>query len=546
MPNLSQSENPAPRRCAGCDFSAANTRSPLEKKSEPIRRLRPSDLWINTLTLVLLAAVMLAGCASTGLPLSYVDDEDAGLHPWVDEELAPYLMDQLGRQPRFRDEPVLLVAMNGADIRPDIDELTRNLRARMLDHLLVTPGASLYWRPTVQPWEHHRSNDRLSCNTASSARYFVGIDIAPASGDEFRVSVRALDVSTAAWVTGFGKTWHGRLSRRQQQALAERRMDEYLRGLRVLPFLDGETDLVAAYLAQNLSCLLREQGAADYRVFLEQPAGSKPNLQKVLTLVSHNLAQHQTVQITERAEDAELILSGSLNDIDGSLHQLWVTVRAKTSDTDLTSIDTGAYIYLGRPAGNQLARAPVESKSMLRSLRSQRTAVLSKLRVLKTRDAESCVDEGYYPLAAHDAVGRGECFLVEFDLYRPAHVLVLSHAVDGTLTRLPQKGCATKDSYRQRWVPRHRVQIAKPNGDGFRWAGRPGIESVYALAVTDSDVARVLATHVNRLPDGCAVDSRNSANANHYRPWLAQLDRLIDRSGGRVDWQAVRVRHAEP
>ncbi len=553
MPKLSKSQNPAARGCAGGDFGLSETRRvvqrrlrpQLEEKSGLTRRLRRSDSPVNTVALVLLAAVALAGCASTGVHLGQVEDEDAGLYAWVDEQLAPYLMDQLGRQPRFRNEPVLLVSMNGADIHPDIDALTRSVRARLMDRLLVTPGASLYWRPTVQPWEHHRSNDRLICNTASTARYFVGIDIAPTSGDGFRASVRALDVGTAAWVTGFGKTWHGRLTRGQQQALAERRTDEYLRGLRVLPFLDGETDLLAAYLAQNLSCLLREQGAADYRVFVDTRAKKEPNLQKVLTLVTHNLAQHQTVQITERAKDAELILSGSLNEIDGSLHQLWVKVRTKTPDMNLASVDTGAYIYLSRSAGSDLATAPIGAKPRLRTSHSGRTAVLSKLRVLKTRDADGCVDAVYDALAPHDAVGRGECFLVEFDLYRPAHVLVLSHAVDGTLTRLPQDGCVSENSYRQRWVPRRRVRIAKRNGAGFRWAGRPGIESVYALAVTDADVAQELAKHVDRLPDGCALNTSNSANAGHYRPWLAQLDRLIDRSGRGVDWQAVRVRHAE-
>ncbi len=519
-------------------------RPQLEPTSVPTRRLWFSDLSIKTLAL--LAAVMLAGCASTGTQPSHVADEDAGLYAWVDEELAPYLMDQLGRQPRFRGEPVLLVSMSGADIRPDIDELTRNVRARLMDRLLVTPGVNLYWRPSLHPWEHHRSNGGLSCNTASSARYFVGIDITPKAGNEFRASVRALDVGAASWVTGFGKTWRGRLSRSQQQTLTQRRTDEYLRGLRVLPFLDGETDLLAAYLARNLSCLLREQGAADYRVFLDKPAGKDSSLEKVLILVSHNLAQHQTVQVTGRAKDADLILSGTLNEIDGSLHQMWVTIRPKTSDADLTSVDTGAYIYLSRSDLNALAGAPPVSNPNSRPSHKARTAMLSKLRVLKTRDADGCADGGLDPLAAHDAVQRGECFIVEFDLYRPAHVLLLSHAVNGTLTRLPPEGCGSADDSHQRWLPRRLVRITGKNGDGFRWAGRPGIESLYAVAVTDADAVRELVTLLNRLPNGCTSHAGHGAEVKPVRPWLAKLDRLIDRSEGRVDWQAVRVRHAEP
>lgn len=552
MPNLSKSENPTGCGCARCYFGVRMTQLPAQRRIRPRREktgvpkcaLAPFDAPFNAVVLVLLVAVMLTGCASTGMHHSQVDGADAGLYAWVDEQLAPYLIDQLGRQPRFKDEPVLLVSMSGADIRPDIDALTRNVRARLMDRLLATPGANLYWRPTVQPWEHHRSNDRLSCNTASTARYFVGIDIAPTSGDGYRASVRALDVGTAAWVTGFGESWRGRLTRSQKQALGERRTDEYLRGLRVLPFLDGETDLLAAYLAQNLSCLLREQGVADYRIFIEPRVKKEPELQRVLALITHNLARHQTVRITERAEDADLSLSGSLNEIDGSLHQLWVKVRAKSSDTFPTGVDTSAYIYLSRSAEKRPAVAPVERKP--RALHSERTVVLSKLRVLKTRDAGGCVDAVYDALAPHDAVGRGDCFLVEFDLYEPAHVLVINHAVDGTLTRLSQGGCPSEDSYPKRWVPRRHVRIAKQEAGGFRWAGRPGIESVYALAVTDAEVAQELAMHANYLPDGCAVNPGNSANAKHYRAWLAQLDRLIDRSGSRIDWQAVRIRHGGP
>ena len=71
-----------------------------------------------------LAALLLSGCASTGGSPTHGEAPDAGLYAWVDDELAPYLVDQLSRHPRFKNEPVVLVSMSGADMSPDIDALT--------------------------------------------------------------------------------------------------------------------------------------------------------------------------------------------------------------------------------------------------------------------------------------------------------------------------------------------------------------------------------------------------------------------------------------
>lgn len=490
-------------------------------------------------------ALLLAGCVTPSLPIRQVGPEDAGLYAWLDQELAPYLINELSRQPRFRGEPVLLVSMNGADVRPDIDALTRNLRSRLFDRLLHAPGTGLLWRPSVDPWEHHRGNERLRCSTASTAHYFVGIDIAAESRGNYRVSVRALDVGAAAWVSGFGKTWQGRLTPKQRQALAERRTDEYLRGLRVLPFFAGETDLLAAYLAQNLSCLLHEQGATGLRVYVDTGAARKAKLRQVLTLIGHNLARYRAVEITEDISDAELLLKGSMNAIDGSLHQLWLQVRARSADANQTGLDTDAYIDLGRPEADPVAvGSPAPSTLIPHRSRRERAAVLSKLRVLAARAADGCSESS--DRAPPAAVAPDECFLVEFDLHQAAHLLVLNHAVDGALTRLSQGGCSPLLGSDAWTVARRNLRIQRQGGIGFPWAGRPGVESIYAIAVTDPEAARELVRHAHVLPDDCAANPGERPPADRQGAWLAQLDSLIDRHASSVDWQAVRVRHAQP
>ena len=510
-----------------------------------VAAVRPLHSLVRRVAL-LLAVFLMQGCVTTGTYPDNFGSADTGLYRWVEQTLAPYLVDQLSRQPRFKGEPVLLVSMNGADVRPDIDELTRNVRSRVLDHLLHTPGTELVWRPTAQPPEHHRSSDRLHCNTASTARYFVGIDIASSTGGNYQVSVRALDIGAANWVTGFGKTWRGSLTHSQQQALAARRTDEYLRGLRLLPFSAGETDLVAVYLARNLSCLLREQGAADYRVYVDTAAKGEPQLQKVLTLVSHNLARQQAVRITEDPQRAELILGGSLSELNGSLHQLWVKLRARSPDVHPASLDTDAYLYLGQPVDNRMVVASIAPVPIPQRSHSHQTTLLSKLRVLTADQARGCEGGVLHQLSFREAIGPGECFQVEYDLYQPAHVFVFSHQVNGSLTRLQPFDCQGHADAGQWLVPRQSLRIAGQGGTAFRWARQSGIESLYAIAVADAGIAQELALHLNDLPDGCALPRGNSARAERYEDWLAQLDRLVDRYSGSVDWQAVRVRHAQP
>jgi hypothetical protein len=484
--------------------------------------------------------LLLAGCAAA--PAKSVDD---GLYRWVDQEAAPYLVDQLARQPRLKDEPVLLVAMNGADVRPDIDELSRAVRSRLMDRLLQSPGTDLVWRPTVQPWEHHRSRGRLRCATAGNANILVGIDISPALGSHYEVSVRALDLGAGAWVTGFGKSWSGRLSRGQQQAYAERNTDEYLRGLRVLPFYAGETDLAAAYLAQNLSCLLRDRPEAEHRIYVDAAAGSDPALQNLLTLVAHNLAREQAVDITDDPERAGMVLGGSLTAIDDGLHQAWLKLQPRAADADLGRLDTDAYLYLDSP-DKGIVMAPVRPGEAQAPPGRSGTALMSPLRVVPAGGEAGCPAPTRWQRDTGAAIDQGACLRLEFDLHRPARIFAFEHAVDGSLMRLEPRGCVETGANEGWLAPRRGVPIPAEPHAALHWAGRPGIQSVYTIAVTEPDIARRLAAYLDDLPSACGPGRSGRVQAEQFRDWLAQLDAFIGRHPDSIDWQAIRLRHAAP
>ena len=186
----------------------------------------------------LLVLLLTAGCSQTAVRSG--SNTESSLQDWVTTELAPYVSQQLGQHPRFKGEPVIIVRLDGDDIQPDIDGLTRNMRDQLMDSLLKTPGVHVPWQPQQQQAQHHRRLDQVQCGRLRDASYFIGIEITRTATARFRVSVRALDVKAGEWVSGFGQHWSGNLTGSELRALQVRRTDESLRGLRVLPFSAGQ------------------------------------------------------------------------------------------------------------------------------------------------------------------------------------------------------------------------------------------------------------------------------------------------------------------
>ena len=137
--------------------------------------------------------LLAAGCAQQASRPA--QGEDSPLQRWLDAELAPYLAEQLGRHPRFKGEPVMLVSLDGPDIQPDIDGLTRSLRDQLMDRLLSEPGVRLPWQPQQRQEQHHRRLERANCARIRDADYYIGIEITRSAADRYRAEqITAEDV----------------------------------------------------------------------------------------------------------------------------------------------------------------------------------------------------------------------------------------------------------------------------------------------------------------------------------------------------------------
>ena len=463
--------------------------------------------------LALLGLLLAAGCSQHAVRPSH--GEASSLHQWVDRELAPWVAQQLGQHPRFRGEPVIIVRFDGDDIQPDIDGLTRSIRDQLMDSMLNTPGVNVPWQPQQQAQQHHRRLDQVQCGRIRDASYYIGIEITRTTTAQFRVSIRALDVQAGEWVSGFSRNWSGSLTAAELRALQERRTDESLRGLRVLPFSTGQTDLAATYLANNLSCLLRQQDVEDLKVRVQSPASAAKPLRSLLDLVGNNLSRYREVQVTDTVRQANFVLRGEMHRIRPDLYQVWVVLQPRGSGLHLAGMDTATWLRV-LPDGSQPSR---------RSVAHTGTDVKPSIARMELVRRTNAV--GYQA-----ACGNGDCPVLEVDVEHADAVFVIAHGNRDGISQLSGE-CASAD-VSQTYPGRFLYRYPEARFTASDWP------TVYAIAVrgdTQQQVSRLL----QDLPDACRPALDGMTDTGSREQWLDRLDRVIAANREHAVWTARRL-----
>jgi len=297
---------------------------------------------------VFISCLVVSGCATVPKPSNSHVEKQMSLEEWVDYVAVPYLIKELGDNPLFKGEPFLLVGMDRDNVEAKIDALTSQLREEMIDGLLTKPGIGLVWRPSTKPWEHHTSLKEVACNESMKEKYYVGIDSSISSvNGKLNVKIRALDIAEKRWVTGFGISWQGKPSAMHKKALEERRPDEYLLGLRPLPFNERQADLLAAYLSRNLSCLFKsmERDEAIVYVKKENP-GNIRYFENAFGLVANYLARYREVMVTDDPAKANITILAKVHPVHSQLFQVWVSAKYKKDQKYVPGRETEAYVSL--------------------------------------------------------------------------------------------------------------------------------------------------------------------------------------------------------
>ena len=425
---------------------------------------------------------------------------------WVALNVAPSLVRELSSHPRFRGESIRIVVF--ADDRPaaSSNAFALSLRDRLATAIFDTPG--------IRMAADRDPDDRLDC-TSTEVDYYIGLQISDAGNGEHRIDLRTLDIADRSWVTGFDLTWQGALTQSQRQALDTQRADPWFRGARTAPYETEQSDLLAADLARDLACASLRQTVGEYVVLL-QPS-EEDLLGNTAELVRSNLASLASVQFTDDPARANAILRGQSHIVDNGLTQYWTTISPVDAVSDLPTLTANAYVSFEPPAPDPLASLS-NSQSVLTSA--------------------SLVDSG----------GKGVTMQVR--MKRDAVVFFLNHQKQHGLVRLADRDCRARPEARvlranetlSKALP---VSSVEPDAAlaTTGWTLTPEADTYYAVAVSDSETAHLLARHIQKLPQRCTAALRFGLRDEALERWLARFANLVDKHPQDVDWQAVQVRN---
>jgi hypothetical protein len=506
--------------------------------------------------------------ACSGYPEKTEVDPSAGrsaLDSWLEDTLIPYLVRQLGQHPRFKGQPVLLVGMHGDDVRPRVDDLTAEIRAIIIDALLNEPGLDLAWRRNDHLRQLYQSYEDGACGDYRKVRYYIGLDCGLSRLErKLYVNVRALNLAEKKWVAGFGKSWEGWPTAAQRAALAREQPDEYLRGQRPLPFSDEQPDLLAAYLARNLSCLLQQAASEELVVHVVKPPENAPAVIKTtLELVGKYLARLRGVEVTDDPNQANVGVLVEIHTIHQDLHHIWVFARYRRDEKYLPGAEIEAYVLIDAHEPAPVAGSPNERPYIpLPAVHgiSNSSEIIASFDLLTPLNQKSCLTgapwrSGVRRIEPHDRLPTGSCLAMEISLATPAYVFLVAQDAEGELTQMFPSNCVGFKNTDTQVYPGRRFQFPSLSDSKtgiLELAGSPGMERVFAIAMTSRVLAdrfagrlaevRGLCRLGQRFPDNVTTGNLQRSNDRIYQ-WQAYLNRLSADNPELVQYREISFWH---
>ena len=477
------------------------------------------------------------------LPVSHAAT-DRNLDRWLDAELIPYVREQLRAHPRFKGETVMFVALSDNLPAPVSNALALSIRDRLLQAALDTTGVTVGW----QQGKGHTSSPSLSDSPIdcrrSSVHYLIGIELTRGLHNDYIAKIRALDLEDRTWVTGFGLNWQGQLTTIQRRAFGQPRTDDNFTGAREVPFGLEQVDMLAAKLAHELSCALLRQTDGRYIVATRPDSDGLPDA--TVELIGKHLVNHDALQLADKKSAANATLSGEAHRIDGTLHQYWVSVTPIDSTADLPTLTASAYV-LG-PGVNTMETAtsriihtprvdPPQFDNPSMTIAGSDT-ILGPLSLSTTRRSDVCRPDR-----------SQRCSILATHPQDDAVVFFLEYQARHGLARLSGRECRNRTTAHiaqagetLRFPLGHTFPAGTPSWETREWRLMPGIDTFYAIAVNDTNVARRLANLLDHLPKRCSETIRPGLKGPELKQWMHDFAKLADRSAEHLHWRAIEVR----
>jgi hypothetical protein len=480
---------------------------------------------------------------------------EKNLDRWLDRDLIPYVRQQLLVHPRFKNETVMFVVLRDNAPASASNALVLSLRDRILAAAVATPGVAI-------GWQQGRSGATLDAQpqdcTLDDVHYYIGVELSQKLDSSYAVNVRALDLEDRNWVTGFGRRWQGQLSTTQRQAMRQSRIDETFLGARDVPFTLAQTDLLAAHLAHELSCAMQKRVSDEYIVAADLPEPASHGLEGTVELISNNLAGRQALTLSNDDSRTNAVLSGKAHQIDGVLFQYWLTVTPQNDKDDVAALSASAYVIL--PDTQLSANPPTKPVKTLDTAvkvtpasisvpNAGKDSLISPLRLSSPSSFAECQDGSVAVREASYMIGVRPCSLLQTEAQADSIVFFLQHQANHGLVRLAGSECRDRTTARIARkgdaisFPIARTNTARQNwSETFDWLLEPDLDTFYAVVITDAQIARRIANHIDELPLRCSASIRPGLKDDALREWLSDFAMITARSSKYVDWRAVKVK----
>lgn len=477
------------------------------------------------------------------------------LDRWLDRDLVPYVRQQLIVHPRFKNETVMFVVLRDNAPASASNALALSLRDRVLAAAVATPGVAIGWQ---QGRSGNAPDSQAQDCTLDDVHYYIGIELTQKLDSSYSVNVRALDLEDRNWVTGFGKRWQGQLSTTQRQAMRQSRIDETFLGARDVPFTLAQTDLLAAHLAHELTCTMQRRVSDEYVVATDLREPTADGLEGTVELISNNLANRQALVLSNDETRTNAVLSGKAHQIDGVLHQYWLTVTPQSDGDDVTALSASAYIVLPEtqlvaksdPRPDSTAIETVAVRPAAISIpNAGKDSLISPLQLSSPTSFADCQNGGVAIREATYMTGVRPCSLLQTKARADSIVFFLEHQARHGLVRLAGSDCRERTtahiarSGQSLSFPIAKTTTARQNwSETYDWLLEPDLDTYYAVVVTDAQLARRVANLLDELPTRCSASIRPGLKDEELRDWLSDFAMLTARSSQHVDWRAVTVK----
>lgn len=472
--------------------------------------------------------------------------QNVPLDTWVERELVPVVVDQLSNHVRFRSDVVRFVVLDDDRPSANSNELTIAVRDKLQDAVIEKSSIRVAWQVNREKFDRFADQTRVDCTT-SEVYLYVGIEIRELGNQQFEASVRALDVEEQNWIPGFGARWTGKLTASEARAFRQPESDSGWLGQRTVPFEETQSDLLAAQIARDLGCALLREMSGEYVAALAE--ADDTGIEKVLGLVSHNLAPYHAIRITNTTSGSNSIIAASAHTVGDDLYQYWVTVTP--TDGEMPSVSASAYIYLPE----QFLEPSLASAAVPLHLRND-ASLISSLEVVKLQGSASCAQYGRSDsrgngLRVYDRTIQSQdtCLALQATPRQDMFLFFLYHQLNNGLVRMANESCSDRVNVR---VARDKERVLMPLGidpagrsswlPNDNWMLEPDEDTFYAIAVSNTRAARALAAHIERLPKKCNSSLRPGLDGSELRRWFRELNEITSHWPADVDWRSVRIK----